>query len=550
MSNQSIDCFPDNSLSSFTNLLPNELSSQKYINCKIALETLSFQTNFLNLPKFFHECSKQFMVSYSLPINNDVIYTVPIEGRLTELKYSFKGFFYALSLMFTRGRIHFGYNSTAKKIKLNGINARMTMDVRIASWLGFDIEPADIYIQEGQTFYQMTFGARYTAKEAENEFLFRPATPRVINVVMNNLQTVTASTNRTAKTLALIPFAANTGETFYYEVAQKEWMSINMLNVSSLSIALFDENGDKLNIGFGQPTIVWLRIITMGSEMFTMRISSLEQDGTNSSFRALLKEPLPLGENNWQVALSSIHFPNEFEKISYDDAQKGQMIIFRDAGYMVHNFGKKDYESAESLIEAINIKIRTVVDGVGAEVSIDADEKIRFYFRTNFTLVFSHNLSVILGLTDLPSTEKLDPVQIQILLEQAKLQIRGNKDIADQMSLKGLYPTIYGYNGMEIFGSNTINVDRLSPALMFLFCDIIKPVMIGSNQSKILKMIPVKKRKNLLSSYYECKRLDFEPLSETHVSSIQLELYKADGDLVHFEKNNAEVLYTFVFRKI
>lgn len=562
LSNESTECFPDNSLTVFRNALPREIASKQELNCKIAVETFSFQPNFLNMPAWLKQCNHHFILFSKTESGGTLDYF----GRLEETNYSKESFIKTLNDLFPDNGFDFVmFRYREDKLEVKGNDSVLLINAMLAEWLCFSLDNIQRhtinYNDEGvlltdnyQAFAFETKPFQLPSegwKRNNNLSFLQPRIPSRITIVMNELSRCVGPSIG-YKTLAVIPFSGVTDEPFYYEVAQKEWMDIDMINVSSLSIQLLDENYEKLNLGFGQPTFLRLRIMKMPSNSFTIRVSSLDIQavGENTDFRLLLPEPLHLEDERWQVALASVHFPLDFERVTNDESVI-HMISFRDNRKVNYSFAQRDFNSSKALINALNRKLETVrrkkgTAGRGAAVSLDEDGRLQFEFHQTMSIAFSHNFANILGLTDLANP---DSSHEGINIAALDLVVEEGRESELSLNLGSVVPVLNGTAYTVYYGSKPLNLDRLKPTIMMLYCDIIQPVMIGVKHANLLKIIPVKKRSHTKGSFYECRRLDFERLNTNHVPSIQFQLRRSDGEPIRFYTNNAEVLYTLIFRK-
>jgi hypothetical protein len=111
--------------------------------------------------------------------------------------------------------------------------------------------------------------------------------------------------------------------------------------------------------------------------------------------------------------------------------------------------------------------------------------------------------------------------------------------------------------GDEHVADRDINLALLTPACMISYVDVIEPSIFGSNMVKILKTIPVKKRRlqgegaggGGLQSY-EAKNLDHVPLCQSLIPSIEFKLLQTDGGPVSFSDPTEEVLYNLQFTHV
>ena len=105
------------------------------------------------------------------------------------------------------------------------------------------------------------------------------------------------------------------------------------------------------------------------------------------------------------------------------------------------------------------------------------------------------------------------------------------------------------YSSKTYFGQ--LDIQRLHPQLIFLYCNFITPLMIGSTFGQLLQMIPYYTSYELKSKVmkYEAQHLDFIPLALNDPTTLQFELRDAAGNFIYFEDMQREILMTLVFRE-
>ncbi len=95
-----------------------------------------------------------------------------------------------------------------------------------------------------------------------------------------------------------------------------------------------------------------------------------------------------------------------------------------------------------------------------------------------------------------------------------------------------------------------LDIQRLMPHSMLLYCDAMKPIMIGDVFGKVLKLIPIEHASSKNTSIlYESHHLDFTPVNSNQLSTFHFQLRIANGHLIEFAHKNIHVLVNILFRQ-
>lgn len=535
MSNASLDHYPGNTLTSFTNVMPSELHLSLHSECgkrwHVGLESLCFDTNFTNTPPFFDACHPHFVAAAStkhfmgvglqvsegrqeVSIPTDRNYTTTAEFMLV-LNNLFAGELY--------NKVIFDVEEKTSVLSFTGEDAVLLIHPRIVDFFNFASQPNEIYDYLGKDYYKYTF--RFNKNNiwhhGETGFSLRANIPSYVRVVMSNLYNNPGS-EHCANTLAVFPFTKpQKGGAFFAEVSREERLKLTVPSLKSLSVRLLDENGQQLHLAAGQPTFLKMSIQNRIDGSFLMRISSKDPSavGNNSDFRMNLTTPLILQKGVWKVALSSVQFPNRFLRFTREDAAKVQIRV-REAGKEEGElmFLEEDFTSVVNLVSILSAELSTrYMLNVHME---------HYHLLIKFTMVddsetellFDNKLAILLGMVDFHSPDEMH-------------------------SIKGKKETVYS-------SPFKINLGRLSPTAMMIFSDVVEPVIVGSHFSKIMKIIPAEASGGGAAGTmqsYESRHLDFVPVAYRHIPSIHMRLLQTDEQPITFANEDEEVLYNLLF---
>lgn len=516
-SNSSTALYPNNTLSHFKNALPRSLNFS-LDGWKVSLQALALNIKLSTIP-------------YALRnIENPILYWHEEEDAPTSI-FSFKTLTYVSFISWaTQLRTQLAELSVTD-IKVVSKKKKLTLSIQSEAWLAIDVDMCkwltikqnpkeEPYYWNGKTYYLF----HDESISSTEETFFNPP-PHYIKLHLNEMQPHLSDSSY-HQILAILPFNRdnNKEHTFYHEVLRREYFAFSSSSLETISIVLTDENDCQLNLLPAQPTFVKLKLTKMNYMSFMLRFRSRAcQDvyaaNINSNFYTRLPNPIELPTGIWEMALTSVQFPTTFKlavvvdkgalwmsvKVNGDDAVK--MTLPEDA-----------IQDGNRLLSIVNNQFNT---HIGGRLKM-GNHKRKAYFTlekgNKMVIHLSPLLAYILGAS--PSTNE----------EYAELHLTKEKNKGGFISL--------------------IDVKRLIPHSMLLYCDIIKPVMIGDTYAKVLKLIPVGNI-NTKSQFkiYESQHLDFIPLENNSLTSVHFQLRHSNGEIVLFGDNQSEVLINVVLRR-
>ena len=380
-------------------------------------------------------------------------------------------------------------------------------------------------LPERLRFQQAGWAVSLQTLAFDAKFLSETKKPNLIKVTLEQLKPSFAG-SAFHQILAIVPFAHKhkAQNRFYHEVQRKEYFELLNVENPCFTILLTDENDKQLNLLSGQPTFVKLKFTKMSATFtpFMVRCESnasthIYPANTNSDFRIDLPHPLPLGPGQWEVAVTSIHFPTEF------------------------NFG--------SLVAMTDMWIEFVTDDEDLE---DMEQSERLFMEEDF---FNYGKNLLKGLFQLISKSTFLQHLVQARISGKKrvkfecsepLTIRASPELAYVL---GIETEIKMTPDEEYISTYVIDVYRLIPHSLLVYCDIIKPIIVGSTYAKVIKLLPIRtQQEDRNMRFYESQHLDFVPIALNAISSFHFELRLANGCLIKFKKSDITVVNILIRR--
>ena len=526
VSNASLDNYPNNTLASFTNTLPGQLQLKsdgrtKWFAC---VESLSIQTSFSNLPPtLLNRTSPHFIATYAEHYERYGFSRAHVrqEYSLPNRYYRRQDLLRELNNMFSGNlakRARFEIDDDY--LVVNGDRIVLLIHPEVADY--FRIAPIRRYFE---TVYNVHYLKLYFKKQnndwiyGASEFTLMTNIPKYIKVVMDQLHPGQDSQN-CLKTLAVFPYGRHRQDgAFFVETDRREYLPLETGSHNSVSVRLLDEEGRLLQLTRGQPTVVKMKFAFKGNEEFILRLSSkdVNSTGTNSDFRVNLASPLLVTYGMWKIALGSIQFPNQFAYLGNDGESVNIYYKHGDMQDGTITLSEKDFSNThQPILEKISFLVRDLTDNVITPIVEDGYFTIDNDSDGASEIRFDGKLAYLLGMTELYFPNEIFTV-----------------------------PEVEHY-----IPPYDINLARLAPNSMMLYTDIIQPIIIGSENAKILKHIPIKHTEDGLLQMYESKHLNFIPLSHSRISSIVFKLMQYDGSPIKFSDSTEELIYSIVFSAV
>lgn len=267
------------------------------------------------------------------------------------------------------------------------------------------------------------------------------------------------------------------------------------------------------------------------SSSFQVRISSNDSDNicrenNASSFFVQLPHELLLPGNDWEVALSALHYPSRIDpKPILCQKNNFWMHVITNKSHLVQHrpitltFEPDEITNGETMANSINLKMgRDRAEGI-LKASIAQTGNLMLEAGKDLTINLSPLFSLVVG---------------------------GGTALKEGHN----YYEIFCKEGTKTFFPGLVKLERCLPQNMVLFCDIISPVIMGGKYSKILKVIQVAAKDDKTKyTTYESNHLEFVDVASDRVQSMNFQLSTISGDPITFLDAKSPSLVTIMFRK-
>ncbi len=492
-SNSCMGIYEENNPINFSNNFPESIrlyDDSDQSDYQIALQSIIVDANFSNVPNDIARLNSHFQIyngnTYdenlsplsSFKIDNQ-LYT--LDNLIFELDSKI-----SMSSLIEDGGVNVKITNVKDFLKIEVKYCTLLIHVNVCDWLG--IIKSEVLTTSGEyAIYE-----HETSIVSGKNLLGNALIPKLIKVKLSQITTFNFFDHKDLAILATSEIASN--GLIYYIATTKEYFRLNTIRLEELTVELTDENNFPLLLVKGQPTIIQLIVKKMNNKSFIVRINSEESkntfsDNVRENFRTQIWHLTDLTYEKWQVALTSIHFPNSID-ISCTLAKEEFWIEFISIGEIPVNkkitFEDDNIYDILSLKECINRKVKIAIGDSKFVFSIfDGKARIQFYN---------------------PMVVRLSPLFSYVI----------GRDITNlnQLNIKA---------ARELTFPKKIDLQRCKPNVIFLHCDFISPLIVGDKYMRVLKMIPFSHGK------YECKHLDFINVMSNNLSSIQIQLMDASG---------------------
>ena len=354
-----------------------------------------------------------------------------------------------------------------------------------------------------------------------------------IHIIEATPQIDTRENRNFGKCVATLPFIKRkSSHGTFYEIIDSVPFMLNSNFIDSLTVLLTDERNRQLRLTIGQPTVLNIELLEDMEDQFTITcdiVSNNEYFPSNkfSSFKVKLPQQLNINED-WEVALSSISLPSKIKTVfdeppifSFNESNK----TFNLFSYNSNNDLRNDLE--EFLSKESKEYVKTL------------PEEKRKIFQRNLVRFYDLYKQEEGGNTHIARMHDGDvhnDLKVNIKMNKTAQHLFGSEDFDVNMTP---------------FSAIKLNMDltRLIPEILLLYCDIIKENPIGNITAPLLHMIPSKKKKNGSHAHiFKPKNLVFHPLKMSNIQKIEFKLTNTAGYDVESESSN-QCNITLLFRK-
>ena len=352
--------------------------------------------------------------------------------------------------------------------------------------------------------------------------------PEIVKV-QSSIITSQILNNKHSKDLVCFCPDFNTESKYYYkEFDQPQKIKLENTTLTNVVISLKDENDRKLQLLPGVPTLVKLKFEKMlkQNKTFNVRLTSNKNDNFPNNSTSVFKVRLPNTlyfnkERNWKVALTSISHPNNFTTFAGEAVDR--MIMFK-------------------LLDGVLTTNPEITEKAKPK---NIPKKFVFENNKNYTKdeIIQHFNELLRGPTEKYGSARFDGEYFELTLSKPSTIIISN-NILHMLGHRGVITTNKKVTSFTHIGNEEkiyrfdvpCDLKHLQPQYIIAYCNIVEPTIFGGEYSNILRIVSIPKER---SDYViqEFKNKNFLQLLNTEISEIEINFRTHDGLLVNFAGN-------------
>ena len=392
-------------------------------------------------------------------------------------------------------------------------------------------------------YYNIDFGAQYNTLSANNPFDLNIYKPQLIKVISPSISKYVCGGGY-KNVLSVIPLDhSKSALTFTPSINQ--YFRANTDFLSNIAIQFLDEYDRSINFSIGPPTIVKVRFKEMDniSDTFYVQISNVDSnniyiENTHSSFVSKLPKSLQLREK-WLVALTRIYLPPKILNIDnpmnilYLEIEPLENIKSSTKQIIKIEITPTLCSSIPDLLDLLNNSMSKSPVEFGKY-----DGKIQCIYKSEQHADESYKLKLHTKLAGMMGFVQNKLLENRGIDEYITIPLSINNEINKHST----HP--------QYLFEDVPNLEFSIPPWIFVYCDLVKPSIVGHTSVPLLKIIPIERKSvnNLVGRYYEFNTLEYFELENNTFQTVSIHLQTHDGHFVNF-KDGASVQLTLSFSK-
>jgi hypothetical protein len=356
-------------------------------------------------------------------------------------------------------------------------------------------------------------------------FVLEKNYPKLVKIICNIIEPQIFNNTYSRDLLVFSPDFEKTDDYYFKEIECVDFIPVDHSKIKDISIQLTDENNELLNIVSGQATIIKLRLkkMSVNKQSFNIRLSSepsnIFPNNKNYSFQVKMPYNIDLAGGDWRVCINSFNHPTKFSTMLVEEEDR--MIVFRPKGStekIKHVFKPNCTYDEKSIISELDYYLQS--NGIGNySKSPSGERKIRI--TAPGKLVISRYIGGMLGISQNMSKH---------------FRFDSSKTANDSRSWDASpgAPKVVDL-------VHPLNLDLLKPNYIMIYSNIVKSTAIAGNFAKILKIVPLKST-DLNYVIQEFRTKEFTEIETTQIDVIEIHLRSHDGAFINFLSNQNVIL--------
>ena len=346
------------------------------------------------------------------------------------------------------------------------------------------------------------------------------------------------------KCLAKIPFPPDCSRVhFHHDCANPQKLALNRGQIRVLSFLITGPENEVLYLTTGEATILSLQFSKMDGEQFTITCDShsardMFPTNTGDDFTVGIPREMTLNSWQWEVGMQNITFPTDLA-----DAHEGGVFI--EIGGHRKSFRKFQEFTEQTLIQEIQSFIlgkEELREKIYFGYLSELESKKKVHEKAYYSKVMERGPDAILlyHRSMAETTGKFDNDGVAVRISKLLCYVLGERNRPDLSDFE-----IRITPGQEVWFEEDIDVLSARLNNFLLYCDIIKPNIVGSGLASLMQIIPL--AQTMDTCMYEPKEILFHPLAKDFFNTIRFKMRTAHGKKLC--NTHKAVQITLVFRK-
>ena len=585
-SNGQTDLFPENTLTSFTNLAP-ELFYPKSEDFEIAINSFGID---LNLASFINDQEIAAAAFFGLPEvrpskkkikNNKKIhktwrYTydkIPKNYKifLPNSRWVLKEVITYIRNQFRNSPLKdflFHYYPEIKEVSLLNTSPKKKA-IFIQKQL-IDLFRWDYYVKVNRTslhnFYNVEYYCFWLASgeyvQGKNFFSKLPVnTSKILNVHCNLVKDYNSS-NKICQSLASHHIPQNKSDSYLVQTFKNPvYYDLKKQDLNKISIKFLNEENNQIRLLRGTASFVNLvirkKLKMENTENFRIssKVTVTENTNTPSEFTGRLRTPIDVPVNS-SICLASAIIPNQIITLPNDFTSE-KILIKID-----HTWKNNDNEeiiltSKNYAVELVPGYYKNNLDLVSM-INKQVLNELKIFFSLEFKRYLKLNIPEIQVMKkfwfwlfkndSLEKFENIEMVELEKIQYEIKIPISfsrlfGFTSLLEENSELAEEDYIILNTDKDVLFRDPMFIKDFFPNYLMIYCDKVKPVFVGGDFSPLLHILPINSSDEEYQTY-QVKNLDYKTLDTTNIDCFKIKICSHDGRLIEF-MTNSEVILNF-----
>ena len=586
-SNGQTDLYPDNTLTSFTNLTP-ELFYPKSEDFEIAISSFGID---LNLATFINEQEIPVAAFFGLPKIKPSRKKIKNNKKLNKIRrFNYDNIPKNYKIFLPNSRwvltevieyiqnqfqnsplkdFVFYYKEETKEVFLINSSNKFKKAIFIQKQL-IDLFRWDYYVKVNNTSLHIIYNVEYYCfqldhneyVQGEKIFSTLPVnTSKILNIYCNLVKDYNSS-NKICQSLASHHIPQNESDSYLVQTFKNPiYYDLKKQDLNKISIKFLNEENNQIRLLRGTASFVNLiirkKLKMEHTENFRIssKVTLTENTNTPSEFTGRLKTPIDVPVNS-SICLTSAIIPNQIITLPENFTSK-KILIKIDQTWINNSNGETITTSKNYAVQLEpgyyrnNLDLVSMINAnVPSELKILFSLKFERYLKLNFPEIseikkfwfwfFENDYLKHIENIEMVKLEKIE-YGIKIPIDFSRLF--GFTSLLEEMNELAEKDYFELNTSKDILFRDPMLIKDFFPNYLMIYCDKVKPVYVGGQFSPLLHILPINSSDEEYQTY-QVENLNYKTLDSTNIDCFKIKICSHDGRLIEF-MTNSEVILNF-----